>query len=107
MKNIIKNSLKLVIIARIKGYDKRLKAGEYLLSAAMTPREILTTMVKGEVKLHKLTVPEGYTIDQIAELVLQAGFGTQEAFRKAATDAMAICFKTAISHFYARKMHTF
>ena len=86
-KQIIKNSLKLVIIARAKGFDKRLKAGEYLLSAAMTPREIMAIMVKGEVKLHKLTVPEGYNIDQIAELVPQAGFGTQEAFRKAATDA--------------------
>ncbi|CAB1059648.1 Murein endolytic transglycosylase MltG [Olavius sp. associated proteobacterium Delta 1] len=86
-KNIIKNSLKLVIIARVKGYDKRLKAGEYLLSAAMTPRQILEIMVKGEVKLHKLTVPEGYNTYQIAELVSRAGFGTKDEFRKAASDA--------------------
>lgn len=86
-KKIIKNALKLVIIARIKGFDKRLKAGEYLLSAAMTPRQILAIMVKGEVQLHKLTVPEGYNTDQIAELVAQAGFGTQEEFSKAASDA--------------------
>ena len=45
-KKIIKSSLKLVIISRIKGYDKRLKVGEYLLSAAMTPRQILEIMVK-------------------------------------------------------------
>ena len=65
----------------MKGYDKRLKAGEYLLSAAMTPRQILAIMVKGEVKLHKLTVPEGYNTYQIAELVSQAGFGAQDEFR--------------------------
>ena len=86
-KSIIKNSLKLVIIARVKGYDRCLKAGEYLLSAAMTPRQILKTMVKGEVELHKLTIPEGYNTHQIAELVSQAGFGTQDEFSNAASDA--------------------
>ena len=85
--SIIKSPLKLVVFARIKGYDKHLKAGEYLLSAAMTPGQILDIMVKGEVKLHKLTIPEGYNIDQIADLVTQAGFGTREAFIRAASDA--------------------
>jgi UPF0755 protein len=87
-KKIIKSSLKLVIISRVKDYDKRLKVGEYLLSAAMTPRQILEIMVKGEVKLHKLTVPEGYNTDQIAGLVAQAGFATKEAFSIAASDAV-------------------
>lgn len=85
--NIIRSPLKLVWIARLKGYDKHLKAGEYLLSAAMSPRQILEVMVKGEVALHKLTVPEGYNIYQIADLVAQAGFATQTDFIKAATDA--------------------
>jgi len=98
-KKIIKNSLKLVIIARVKDFDKRLKAGEYLLSAAMTPRQILAVMVKGEVNLHKLTVPEGYNIDQIAEVVTQAGFGSQEEFRKAASDA-------ALAHKLSLKANT-
>jgi UPF0755 protein len=83
---IIKNPFMLILIARIKGYDKRLKAGEYLLSAAMSPRQILEIMVKGQVRLHKLTVPEGYSIYQIADLVAQAGLGSKTEFIKAATD---------------------
>ncbi len=55
--NLIKSRLKFILIARMKGFDKRLKAGEYLLSAAMPPRQILDIMVKGAVNLHKLTVP--------------------------------------------------
>ncbi len=86
-KGIIKNSFKLILIARLKGYDKRLKAGEYLFSAAMSPRHILEIMVKGEVRLHKLTVPEGYNTYQIADLVTQAGFTSQIEFIKAATNA--------------------
>jgi UPF0755 protein len=86
-KNIIKSPLKLVWVARLKGYDKRLKAGEYLLSAGMSPRQILEIMVKGEVLLHKLTIPEGYNINQIADLVGEAGFAPKADFIRAATDA--------------------
>ena len=87
LKNIVKSPLKLVWIARLKGYDKRLKAGEYILSAAMSPRQILEIMVKGEVALHKLTVPEGYNIYQIADLVAQAGLAARADFIAAATNA--------------------
>jgi len=85
-KNIIKSGLKFILIARIKGLDKHLKAGEYLLSATMPPRQVLEIMVKGEVILHKLTVPEGYNISQIAVLVENAKFGSKDDFIKAATN---------------------
>ncbi len=84
--NLVKSRLKFILIARIKGMDKHLKAGEYLLSAAMPPRKILEIMVKGAVNLHKLTVPEGYNISQIAVLVENANFGSKDNFIKQATD---------------------
>jgi len=84
---IIKNTFKFNILARIKGYDKQLKAGEYALSATLSPIEILEKLVKGEVELYKLTVPEGYNIYQIADLVDEAGFVQGSSFIKAATDA--------------------
>ena len=86
--NLIKSRLKFILIARVKGLDKHLKAGEYLLSAAMPPRQILETIVKGAVKLHKLTVPEGYSIPQIAVLVENAKFGSKIDFIEAATDTV-------------------
>ena len=45
-----------------------------MLSSSMSPLELLDKLVKGEVKLYKLTVPEGYNIYQIAELAAAAGF---------------------------------
>jgi UPF0755 protein len=60
------------------------------LSAAMPPRQILAIMVKGEVKLHKLTIPEGYNAYQIAELVSQAGYGAQDEFDKIVSDAALV-----------------
>jgi UPF0755 protein len=89
-KSIINNSLKLILIARINGYEKHLKAGEYLLSASLTPRQILEIMVKGEVILYRLTVPEGYNLYQIADLVAQAGFGPKADFINMATDSTLV-----------------
>ena len=86
--NLIRSRLKFILIARIKGFDRQLKAGEYLLSAAMPPRQILEIMVKGAGNLHKLTIPEGYTISQIAVLVENAKFGSKNEFIKTATDAV-------------------
>ena len=86
--HLIKSRLKFILLSRIKGLDKHLKAGEYLFSAAMPPRQILEIMVKGEVNLHKLTVPEGYSIPQIAALVENAKFGSKIDFIKTATDTV-------------------
>ena len=83
---IIKSPFKFRIIARLKGYDKQLKAGEYTLSASMPPLKILEKLVKGTVKLYKLTVPEGLNLYQIGEIVAKAGFAEQNAFVESATD---------------------
>ena len=81
---IINSPFKLSLLARIKGYDKRVKAGEYLFSARLTPAGILEMMVGGKVILYKVTVPEGYSMRQIAAVVAEAGLATAEAFLKAA-----------------------
>jgi UPF0755 protein len=47
-------------------------------------------MVKGSVKLYKLTIPEGYNLYQIAELVAAANFGNQNAFIEKATDTALV-----------------
>jgi UPF0755 protein len=84
---IINSPFKFRMIARLRGYDKRLKAGEYMLSASMPPIKILEKLVKGTVKLYKLTVPEGLNIYQIAERVAKEGLAEQSAFVERATDA--------------------
>lgn len=86
-KGMILHPVKFRLFARIKGYDKRIKAGEYLLSSSMTPQKILETMVDGKVRLHRLTIPEGYNLKQIAHAVETSGFTSEADFLKAATDS--------------------
>jgi UPF0755 protein len=83
---LIQSPFRFKLIARLKGYDKKLQAGEYLISGSMSPLIILEKLKKGEVRLYKLTIPEGFNIYQIADLIEMAGFANKAAFIKAATD---------------------
>lgn len=74
------------LMARFTAMDHAVKAGEYRLSAAMSPKAILAKLASGEVALHSLVVPEGYTLEQIALSITQSGISDGQAFRKAATD---------------------
>lgn len=86
---VIINPFKFKLLARLTGKDKQVKAGEYLIPDLLSPSAVLDILVGGKVVLHRLTVPEGYTIRQIASAVAAAGFGTEEAFLHAAIDANA------------------
>ena len=85
-KGVIRHPAKFRLFSRINGDDKHIKAGEYVLSSAMTPKKILENLVTGRVRLHKLTIPEGLNLRQVAQAVSQAGLGTQADFLNAATN---------------------
>ena len=77
---VVADPLRFKLLARILGYDRRIKAGEYLFSSAMSPVDILNKLARGKVVLHGLTIPEGYNLREIAALVGQKGIGDKEAF---------------------------
>ena len=83
---ITRDSLRFKLFARFKGYDKRIKAGEYRLSAALSPKQILEIMVSGKVALYRITIPEGYNLIQIAGIVSEMGLTDTQAFVQAAVD---------------------
>lgn len=84
--NLISSKMKFKLIARIKKSDRKLIAGEYELSTAMTPNAILKRLTDGSVRLHRLSIPEGFNIHQIAENVEAAGFSDKQSFISTATD---------------------
>lgn len=81
---IIRKPLYFYIYARVTGYGMRIKAGEYLLSASMTPRQILDMLAAGRVYLHKITIPEGYNLKEIADVFAESGLMEKSLFLKAA-----------------------
>jgi UPF0755 protein len=77
---VVQDTGRFRLLARILGYDRRIQAGEYLFTSAMTPLEILQRLVRGKVRLYGLTIPEGLNLREIAALVADQGFGDQQGF---------------------------
>ena len=51
--------------ARFSGLAEKIQAGEYLLKAEDTPNSLLNKLVEGRVKLHSLTIIEGWTVAEL------------------------------------------
>ena len=67
--------------------QNKLRAGEFRLRRDLTPAQLLDTLVKGEVLLHKITVPEGLNAKDIAKVVGASGLATEETFLAVTEDA--------------------
>lgn len=66
--------------ARLRGKATRLKAGEYAFRPGQTPEDVLQILVAGKGIRHRITIPEGFAIAQIAGLVEASGLATRDQF---------------------------
>ena len=53
--------------------DKKTRAGEYEFTGSMSPDAVLDKLVRGDVKLYRFTVPEGFRADEIAPIIGATG----------------------------------
>jgi UPF0755 protein len=83
---LVKHPEKFRWLAYLRRHERKIRAGEYALSASMSPKAILDTLVRGETILRKVVIPEGATVSKIGELVERAGLLSKESFLAAATD---------------------
>ncbi|MGE5841067.1 MAG: endolytic transglycosylase MltG, partial [Deltaproteobacteria bacterium] len=77
---LISNKTLFVLWTRVKGYGKDIRAGEYSLSPAMPPVQLMEILRKGLVILHPVTIPEGFTREQIAEVLAAKGLVDKKLF---------------------------
>jgi UPF0755 protein len=61
-----------------------LKAGEYLFERTASLEDIYNRLARGDIFVHMVVIPEGYTMFDIAETIEQAGLGKREDFLKIA-----------------------
>ncbi len=83
---VLRSTYPFIFLARIEGVSSNIKAGEYIFRYPETPNEVLARLVKGEVILHRVTIPEGYTVRQIAKLFEKKGLAKAEVFIEMASD---------------------
>jgi UPF0755 protein len=85
-RHLIRNATLFEWLARVRGQAARIQPGEYALSAAMTPLQILGRLVRGEVVLHPVTIPEGLTVAETLTRLAAAGFGPESAYLETLAD---------------------
>jgi UPF0755 protein len=77
---LIRNANAVEFLARYRGLGNALRAGEYRLSPASTPHEILDDLALGRVVTYEVAVPEGFTAAMIAERLEAADLASAAEF---------------------------
>lgn len=87
---VVRDTTSFRLAVWMTGEGRRLQAGEYRFDHAVSARQVVDKLARGEVYLRPITFPEGWTMRQMADFYAQKGFGTADAFLKAARNTSLI-----------------
>lgn len=79
-----------IFLGRVQRVDRNIIPGEYELDAGMQPTEILNKLVKGKVYQYAITIPEGYNVAQIADILNQKRLALKEDIFRLSRDTVFI-----------------
>lgn len=68
-RGLIRSRHLFMVWAILKGGTRNIKAGEYSLSQSLPPVRMFHILASGAVKTYPVTIPEGLTAEQIAEIL--------------------------------------
>ncbi|HJX34634.1 MAG TPA: endolytic transglycosylase MltG, partial [Desulfatiglandales bacterium] len=60
--------------------SRKIKAGEYLLNSGMTPARITEILTRGIIITYSVTFPEGFSIEQIGDILAANGLADKNSF---------------------------
>jgi peptidoglycan lytic transglycosylase G len=69
---------------------RSLKAGEYLFDKSADIRDVHARLAKGDIYVHTVVIPEGFTMFDIANAIQEAGLGTRDQFLNLAKSSTAL-----------------
>ncbi len=84
---VVPDDRRFEALALLMGVAGRLRAGEYRIPASATPYEVLELLARGDTVLHRITIPEGSTMIEIADWLAAAGIVDRDAFLALCRDA--------------------
>src|SRR5258707_885862 len=68
---VVKSSRLFRVLASVRGRDKRIRPGTYQFKRGASWTEVLEALRAGKGIVHTVTIPEGFSISQIAPLVAE------------------------------------
>ena len=87
---LIKSRSSFMWLGKKQEAERKVRPGEYELHAAMPPMDILAKLTAGRVVLHAVTIPEGYTIRQIADVLAEQRITDRDEFVRLAHDKLFV-----------------
>ena len=78
----IEQNIFLKIYFRISGISNQIKAGSYKLDKRYTISDFFQVLKEGRFEMIRVTIPEGYTIEQIEKLLISKQMITKGEFNK-------------------------
>lgn len=84
---VVKSDKIFILLVMIKGKQSRLQAGEYEFSPGEPMSDVIEKIVRGDVIVRKITIPEGLNIYEIADLLEAKGVVSRKEFIENATRA--------------------
>ena len=79
-KNLLNSPPAFRLLTWLEGKENQIQVGEFELSPSLASGEILKIITSGKTHLHPVTIPEGYRITEIADVIAQKGLTTKEEF---------------------------
>lgn len=79
-RQIIRDARFFSWLSRVHGIEDKLQAGDYLLRSDMNLLEVMHALRYGRVHVVRVTIPEGYHLRQIADLLAARGLVDRERF---------------------------
>ena len=83
---VVADRRSISLLAQWREATGRIQAGPYAFSAAATPGQVLDRLLKGDVIRTRITIPEGWTVREIAERLAATGVADRKAILTLAHD---------------------
>ncbi|MFN3476961.1 MAG: endolytic transglycosylase MltG [Candidatus Methylomirabilales bacterium] len=83
---VVRSRLLFLFVAFARGSHGRLRPGEYEFHPRMSLLEVLRKLERGEVLIHQVTIPEGFTVKEIGRLLAAEGLVDEGRFLATASD---------------------
>jgi UPF0755 protein len=83
---VISNELLFTVAAAARRSTRDLKAGEYRFDTTASLLDVLSRLEQGRVLLHEFTIPEGYTVRQIARRLGKSGLADADELLRLSND---------------------
>jgi UPF0755 protein len=83
---VIRSAPAFALLARWEGQAEALRAGEYAFTPNLRAREVLDRLAAGAVMTHRVVVPEGLRMEEVAARIEAAGLGSAAEFLNVARE---------------------